>query len=89
MFKKLLSHKCWPRNVKLAENLILPYAEFIDRQYICRYKCIDRYSINVIYVQMAALSGNVVSCDTMWTDVGDLLLKLWIFKLLYYLAVCS
>ena len=41
------------------------------------------YFIKVIYVQMAALSGNVVLCDTMWSVVGDPVLKLWIFKLLY------
>jgi hypothetical protein len=59
----------WPRGVKLAENLILYYAEFIDRKYICRYQCIDIYSIHVIYVQTAALSGNVlcvIRCGPMW-----------------------
>jgi len=37
---------------------------------------------------MAALSGNVLY-DTMWSDVGDLVLKFWIFKLLHWLAVCG
>jgi hypothetical protein len=33
VFKKLLlSHKCWPRDVKIFENLHNFYAEFIDRQ---------------------------------------------------------
>jgi len=32
-------------------------------QQICQYKCLQIYSVEVIYVQIAALSGNIVFCN--------------------------
>jgi hypothetical protein len=61
MFEKLLlSRKCWPRDVKLFENLENVYAEFMGRQLICRFHCLDTYSIHLVYGQITSFSGNVV-----------------------------
>jgi hypothetical protein len=60
---------------KLIENILMHYAEYIEMQYICRYKCLDKYSINIYYFQMAALSGIVVFSNVMCLKIGDILIS--------------
>jgi lipoate-protein ligase A len=41
---------------------------------MCQYKCVDMYSININYIQMAVLSGNVVFCNLMCSKMGDIVI---------------
>ena len=49
------------------------FTEFVDRQFICWHKCLDTYCINIKYVQMAALSENVL-CNVMCCNIRDIII---------------
>ena len=53
-----------------------------------RYKCLDTHSIDVIYVQVAALSGNVIYWNPMCSTVGDIVLLEGVSEDRRHLYVC-
>ena len=76
----MLSHKCWPRDVKHVENTTnTPNLQMAVG--VCRYNGLGIYSLDVICVQITAFSKNVVFRKLTRSELGELILKLLIFKI--------